>query len=131
MATAKTISLRLKVLPGEFSIHRFDPSAVVPAQVYDGDFFNICRTHDELSIVCADGIVRNSPRCEAGWSCIKVMGPLDFSLTGILAHLAGLLAEAGISLFALSTYDTDYFLVKTEKLASALAALEAGGSSLA
>lgn len=130
MATDKTFSLELTVLPGEFCIHRFDSSATVPPQVYDGDFFNICRTDEELSVVCADSIPLDSPRCDGGWSCIKVMGPLDFSLTGILAHLAGLLAEAGISLFAMSTFDTDYLLVKTASLASALAALEAGGCSL-
>jgi hypothetical protein len=128
MATNQTLALQLKILPGEFNIHRFDSAAAVPAQVYDGPFFNICRTDEELSIVCADNIALDSPRCDTGWSGIKVIGPLDFAMTGILAHLSTLLAEAGISLFALSTYDTDYVLVKTAKLDHAVAALESGGN---
>jgi hypothetical protein len=125
----KLDSLKMAVMPGEFNIHRFDPTDTVPTDILAGGFFSICRTDEELSIVCPDAIPLASARCDAGWSCIKVLGPLDFSLTGILAHLAGLLAAAGISIFAVSTYDTDYILVKTGQLASAVAALEAGGHS--
>ena len=77
--------------------------------------------------MCREDVAMNSPQSEGGWSCIKVIGPLDFGLTGILAHLAGLLAEAGISLFAISTFDTDYLLVKTDQLAPAMDALASGG----
>ena len=119
--------LKMEVLPGEFSIHQYPPAAAVPEAVLTCSFYNICRTRDELSIVCRDNIALESPRCEKNWSCIKVIGPLEFGLTGILAHLAGLLAEAGISLFALSTFDTDYLLVKTDRLAAAVDALQAGG----
>jgi len=122
-------SLTLAVMPGEFNIHRYAPTDPVPTDVLAGGFFSICRTDDELSIVCADTISMESARCDTGWSCIKVLGPLDFSLTGILAHLAGLLAEAGVSIFAVSTYDTDYILVKTGQLMPAIAALKAGGNS--
>lgn len=116
-------------MPGEYTIHRFGPKDTVPTDILAGSFFNICRTDEELSIVCADAISLDSARCDTGWSCVKVIGPLEFSMTGILAHLAGLLAQAGISIFALSTYDTDYILVKTGQLAPAVAALEAGGYS--
>jgi hypothetical protein len=123
--------LNLKILPGGFSIHRFGPHAAVPGGVLGDRFFNICRTEDELSIVCADSLALDSPRCATGWSCIQVAGPLDFSLTGILAHLAGLLAAAGVSVFAMSTFDTDYLLVKTAQLDVARAALEGGGHTVA
>lgn len=120
-------SLQLEVMPGEFSIHRFAPDESVPEAVLASPFVNICWTDEELSIVCGADIALDSHRCNSGWSCIKVIGPLDFGLTGILAHLSCRLAEAGISLFAVSTFDTDYILVKTDELASAVKALKAGG----
>ena len=116
-------------MPGEYTIHRFGPKDTVPTDILTGSFFSICRTDEELSVVCADAIALDSPRCDTGWSCIKVIGPLEFSMAGILAHLAGLLAQAGISIFALSTYDTDYILVKTGQLKPAVASLKAGGYS--
>ena len=119
--------LKLATMHGEFAIHRFASDAALPEAVLSSDIFSITRTDEELSIVCREDIPLGSPRCEVGWSCIKVIGPLDFSLTGILAHLAGLLAENGISLFALSTFDTDYLLVKTDQLTAAVDALKAGG----
>lgn len=122
-------SLKMAVMPGEYAIHRFGATDTVPTDILTGSFFSICRTDEELSIVCADAIALDSPRCDTGWSCIKVIGPLEFSMTGILAHLAGLLAQAGISIFAVSTYDTDYILVKTGQLKPAVAALKAGGYS--
>ncbi len=76
------------------------------------DFCSITRTADEVSIVCPLGRVPDDVRRESGWRCLKVEGPLDFALTGILASLAVPLAQAGISIFAISTYDTDYLLVK-------------------
>lgn len=126
-----TRPLQLEVLPGRLAIHRFDPAEPVPEAVLASPFFNVCRTGEELSIVCGEDVVLKSPQSEAGWSGIKVIGPLDFSLTGILAHLAGLLAGAGISLFAFSTFDTDYLLVKTERLALAVEALKKGGCRFA
>ena len=123
---AKSPKLKLTVLPGAFCIHRLAPTAAVTQEALAGEFSCICRTAEELSIVCADTLVLDSDRRDAGWSCIKVVGPLDFGMTGILADLSTLLANAGISIFAVSTFDTDYILVKTEKLARAVAALENG-----
>jgi hypothetical protein len=68
---------------------------------------------------------------EPGWSGLVVAGPLDFSLTGILSAIAGPLADAGIALFAVSTYDTDYILVKTNRYADAVAALTSAGHTVA
>ena len=119
--------LKLTVMPGKFAIHRFAPDAALPEEVLSSNFLSVTRTDEELSIVCGEGLLLESPRCEVGWSCIKVIGPMNFSLTGILARLAHLLADADISLFALSTFDTDYLLVKTDQLKPAVDALAAGG----
>lgn len=118
-------NLKLTVLDGKYTIHRFSPESDIPALT--GNFLSITRTDDELSIVCDADIPLKSEKSERGWACIKVLGPLDFGLTGILARIASVLAEAEISIFAISTYDTDYILVKKEKLAKAKEALlEAG-----
>ena len=123
---AKSPQLKLTVLPGGFCIHRLAPTAAAPQEALAGEFSCICRTAEELSIVCADTLVLDSDRRDSGWSCLQVIGPLDFGMTGILADLSTLLANAGISLFAISTFDTDYILVKTEKLALAVATLKRG-----
>ena len=110
-------------------MHRFAADRAVPAAVFAGGFYNISRTDAELSIVCTDTIKLDSAQSETGWSCIEVVGPLDFGLTGILAAVARPLAEAEVSIFAISTFDTDYILVKAEKLSLARRALEAAGHS--
>lgn len=112
------------IVKGAFTIHRLSPDSEIPEQVLRCSFFSISRTDQELSIVCPSFIAVNSAHAEAGWSCLKVLGPLDFSLTGILANISGSLAKVGISLFAISTYDTDYILVKSEKLEDAIISLQ-------
>ena len=110
---------KLAILDDEYTIHRLSPTQDIPPSVLKSDFFSITKTDDELSIVCDAHLPVSSEKSEAGWACIKVLGPLDFALTGILAKISNILAEAEISIFALSTYDTDYILVKSNKLAAA------------
>jgi len=119
--------LRLELLDDTFTIHRLSPSAKIPDEVFGEAFFNIVKTKEELSIVCRNSLTLNSERCNQGWSCIKVSGPLDLNTTGILAKLSKVLAEAQNSIFAISTYDTDYILVKADKATEAVAALSAEG----
>jgi hypothetical protein len=119
--------LRLELLADTYAIHRLSPSAKIQDEVFDEAFFNIVKTEEELSIVCRNLLIIDSERCNQGWSCIKVSGPLDLNATGILAKLSKVLANAQISIFAVSTYDTDYILVKTEKTGPAVAALKAAG----
>lgn len=90
-------------------------------------FFAVTRTPGELSVVLPEAAVEAGWRAEKGWRCLAVAGPLDFALTGVLASLASPLAAAGVSLFAVSTYDTDYLLVREEDLARAVAALRNAG----
>lgn len=124
---AQTPKLTLTVVPGRLAVCRLDPQATIPEGVLGGAFFSLTRTPEELSIVCREADAPPHARCERGWACLKVEGPLDFSLTGVLASLAQPLAEARLSLFAMSTYDTDYLLVKQHDLEKAVAVLTQSG----
>ncbi len=123
-------SLMLSALDERLAICRLDARAKTPAWALEASFFSITRTPDELSIVCSEKDAPEGAKVEGGWRAFKVEGPLDFSLTGILASLAAPLAEAGVGIFAVSTYDTDYVLVKESKLDAAIYALEARGMKL-
>ena len=90
-------------------------------------FASVTRTADELSLVCAASAVPQGIQCEQGWRLFRIEGPLDFTLTGILASVAQPLAEAGISIFTISTYDTDYVMVKEQDVEKAVHALTAAG----
>jgi hypothetical protein len=122
--------LNLSLLPGSFAVCRLESDAPVPGWVPKAGFVSLTRTDDELSIVCDESAVPDDLRVERGWRALKVKGPLDFSLIGVLASLAGALAEADVSVFAVSTFDTDYLLVRQVQLDRAVAALKAAGHSL-
>jgi len=122
--------LQLRVLPETLAVCRLEPEDALPAWAAQGAFWCIARTPDELSVVCEQARVPGGVRAEGGWRALKVQGPLDFSLTGILAGLANALAEAGVSIFALSTFDTDYILVKEGSLGAAVAALREQGHAI-
>ena len=121
------MKLQLTILENLYTIHRFPPNHKIPDQVYESEFYSISKSEEELSVVCSSSIQLNSDKSEVGWSCIKVIGPLDFSLTGILAEISAVLAKSEISIFAISTFDTDYILVKSEKLPFAKKALLESG----
>jgi hypothetical protein len=125
-------SLNLLAVPGRFAVCKFLPKEKPPAWIFDEDFYSITRTEEELSVVCRADKVPDSDAvsCESGWVGLKVQGPLDFSLTGILDSLTRPLAEAGISIFALSTYNTDYLLVRETKLNDAVCVLTAAGHNV-
>ena len=119
--------LTLDLLPGRFAVCRLDPEAPLPEGTLAAPFASATRTADELSIVCPEPRVPAGARCEPGWRCLRVRGPLPFSAVGILASLTAPLAAGGVSLFALSTFDTDYLLIQESDLDRALAALRAAG----
>jgi len=125
-----TSSLHLQVLPQTFAVCRLPADADVPPWAVAGRFFSITRTEDETSVVCPDVSVPEGVESEGGWQALKVQGPLDFSLTGVLASLAVPLAEAGIPVFALSTFETDYLLVKQDRLETAMRTLEKAGHGM-
>jgi hypothetical protein len=120
------------LLPGLFAVCRLDADAPQAwAMSGSSSIVSITRTPSELSIVCAQELVPDGVRCERDWRCLSVEGPLDFSLTGVLAALLAPLAEAGVSIFALSTFDTDYLLVGAAQLDLAIEALSAAGHRVA
>jgi len=120
-------NLTLSILPDTFAICRLDQDAQIPDWALTGGVFSITRTRDELSIVRPQRNVPKETKCERGWRCLKVEGPFDFSVTGIVASLAVPLAQAGVSLFVISTYDTDYLMVKEENLDQAILVLSEDG----
>jgi hypothetical protein len=117
--------VQLTLLPGTYSVCRLAPDAPWPAPPIAAGLFAATRTEGELSLVCPEAMVPPGARAERGFRALRVEGPLDFALTGILAELSGTLAAAGVSLFAISTFDTDYLLVRETALPHALAALRA------
>ena len=118
---------KLKMLDGEFTVYRFAPDAEIPARVFDSAIYWIAKTDEELSVVCDSRLSLAGGDSNPGWACVKVCGPIDFSQTGILAGISGVLAAAEISIFAISTYDTDYILLPAVQLEKAAAALAARG----
>jgi hypothetical protein len=112
---------------GTFAICRLGGEAPIPPWATAGPFFSITRTADELSIVCDQDAVPRGIRCERGWRCLRVAGAIPFSVVGVLASLTAHLAEAGISVFAVSTFDTDCLLVKEDVLGQAVDVLRQHG----
>jgi uncharacterized protein len=99
----------------------------LPAWAVGGEFLALVRTPQEVSVVCGETRVPKDALAERGWAAIELAGPFDFALTGILASALNPLAEAGIGIFAISTFDTDWILVKHERLEEAVRALIAAG----
>ena len=122
--------LELSVLPQRFAVCRLDSDDVISNWLTECDFWSVTRTDEELSVVLPEASVPASWKSEKGWRCLKVQGPLDFSLTGILASLASPLAEASISIFAISTYDSDYILVRVHDLEAAKKVLSDAGHAI-
>jgi len=120
-------TLALSVLPYHLAVCRLDRANTVTAWVLELPFWSVTRTADELSLVLPEENVPEDWKNEKGWRALMVRGPLDFSLVGILAALAAALAAAGIPIFALSTFDTDYLLVKEPDLFRAVEVLTASG----
>jgi hypothetical protein len=122
--------LVLSVLPGRFAVCRLHAEAAVPAWAEGGNFFSATRTREELSIVCEEAAVPEGVKAERGWAALKLHGPIPFGTTGVLSSLTAPLAEAGISLFALSTFDTDYVLVRAGDLDAGVKALREAGHTV-
>ena len=106
---------------------RLGGSETIPTWATSGGFFCVVRGIDELSIVAPENLVPNDVRWKLGWIALKLEGPFPFSMTGVLASFLQPLGEARISIFAVSTFDTDYVLIKREQLDEARAALAAAG----
>lgn len=123
--------LRLTLLGIPLAVCRIPHHEPVPDWAGDGDgFLSVTRTEREHSLVCAERLVPPGVVAERGWRAFEVQGPLDFGLTGVLASISGALADAGIPVFVVSTYDTDYVLVREGDVDGAVGALRGTGHVL-
>ena len=114
-------------LSRELAVLRLPPEVDVPAWAWTGQIAAVVRTSMELSIVCDASVVPQGVMAESGWTPLMLEGPFPFSMTGVLASVLTPLATAEVSVFALSTFDTDYVLIKTQQIEQALAALTNAG----
>ena len=122
--------MKLSILPKTIAVCRLSADAAVPSWPR-GAFTSITRTSDELSIVCDDDAVPDDVQAERNWRAMKLEGPIPFGMTGVASALLAPLAEARISIFLISTYDTDYLLVKSAAFARAVDVLRAAGYEVA
>ena len=119
--------LTVTLLPESFAICHLDPSGGIPAWAAKGEFFSITRTPGEVSVIVSQMSVPEGTQQDSGWRCFRVEGPLPLSEIGVLASLAAPLSQASVSLFALSTYDTDYLMVKEDAVERAKRAFVGSG----
>lgn len=117
----------LAALPDKFVIHSLPVHAEIPSQVLNASLYFIGKTHDELSIVVPQTVKVDSEESDEDWRVLEVLGPLELSMVGIMAQIGNVLAAAKISIFIVSTFETDFFLVKQKDLNAAASALEQDG----
>jgi hypothetical protein len=122
--------LIMTLLPGFYSVCRLDPAKSVPAWATQGEFFSITCTRDEVSVVVSREHVPEGVVQDSGWRCFRVEGPLPLTAIGVLATLTAALSKASVSVFAVSTHDTDYLLVKEEAVEIAAKALAKAGHAV-
>ncbi|MBU2601362.1 MAG: ACT domain-containing protein [Actinobacteria bacterium] len=126
------MAVTLRLLPDRLAICRLEPDSPVPDWCLGGGFRTVSWTAEETSVVCPESGVPAEVRAERGWRAFMVEGPLDFSQTGVLAEIAEPLARADISIFVVSTFDTDFVLVREASVdeAQRVLAREATGAAL-
>jgi uncharacterized protein len=122
--------LKFRQLPGAYAVCRLPSDASIPQFSPATPFTSITRSADELSIVCPANQAPKNAKCDGTWTCFKLDGPFPFSLTGVLASFIDPLAEKGVPIFAISTFDTDYVLVKEEHAGMAREILQVAGHEL-
>jgi len=115
--------LTIKLLDGVFGVCKLNNEDKIPEWAVNQHFYSVTKTADELSVVCLQEDIPDGVQCESDWRLLKVMGVLDFSLIGIIHSISQVLAENKISIFVISTYNTDYILVKDKDIDNALKAL--------
>jgi len=115
---------RFTIEAGRWAIARLAPGVSFPEWAASEVFCSLTRTRDELSVVCPEGAVPGGVRSEGGWALVRLEGPFPFTAVGVLSSVLAPLARAGVSIVAVSTFDTDYVLVKQENLGRAVEALE-------
>jgi len=126
----KSQRFSLAVLPDLYAVCRLGVAEKIPAWALAGGFCSVTRTGDELSIVCSQEVVPEGVEADRGWRSFKVEGKLPFNLVGVLSSLTSTLAQAGISIFAVPTYDNDYLFIKSTDMEKTVAALRNAGHGI-
>lgn len=122
--------MRLYALDDLYAVVRLEPDAEIPSWARAGHFWSVTRSDAELSVVCPQDQVPTAASAERGWCAFEVAGPIDFSFTGVVASLVTPLADEEIPIFVVSTFETDYLLVREHDLHRSVAALTAAGHSV-
>ena len=116
--------MNFKVLIGKYAIYKFAFGSVLPERICSGDFYSITKTMDEISVIARQSdAIKGYIDCNKDWRIIRIAGTLDFSLVGIIADISAIFKKKNISIFTISTYDTDYFLIKQKDLDTGIQAL--------
>lgn len=123
-------ALSLLILEDKLAVCHLPPGSAVPPPGPEDSLYALVHTAEEVSLVCCSELVPIGAEVEYDWRAIKVQGPLDFSMVGVLVSLALPLSQQGVSIFAISTYETDYLLVKEIRLSAAVEALRAAGHTV-
>ena len=123
--------MQLRTLPDSYAVVRLQPGSELPEWVDNGPFRSVTRTEHEVSVVCRDFDVPDGESVDRGWTVLETMGSLDFSLTGAISSLVEPLAQAEVPIFLISTFESDYVLVRSSDLARAADALEGAGHEFA
>ncbi|MFC4856305.1 ACT domain-containing protein [Actinophytocola glycyrrhizae] len=118
--------LTIDIVPGDYTVCRL-PAGTEPPRIEGAGLVSVTSTPTGVSVVCPSDVAPETEHAHPGWRLLTVRGPLEFDLTGVMAALAGELAAAGVSLFAVSAYDTDHVLVKATDLQRAVQALREAG----
>jgi len=131
-ATGRGGSVRgrsFRLLPERFCIQRLPAGALLDlGRLSQASWYSITRTQDEVSVVAPEDVDVGAAAREPGWSCLQLEGPLDLEMVGVLAGISRVLADAGVSIFAVSTFDTDYVLFRSSDLERALGSLREAGA---
>ncbi len=124
------MEINLRRVPGEYAVHRLASDAALPEAAWSGPFVSVSRSAEELSIVTGAGVHIDAQRTEGPWLAYRVAGAIDFSAVGIMAALTAPLTEAGLGILGISTFDTDYILVRADAGVAAEIAWRAAGISI-
>jgi hypothetical protein len=122
--------LTIEILPDNYSIYRFKSGSEIPDWIYKSEFYSITKTNEETSVVAFQTDDAAGLKCSRDWRVLKIAGPLDFSLVGIVADVTSTLKDKNIPVFIISTYDTDYILIKQNDLIAGIIALEERGHNI-
>ena len=126
----KPHTLRLRRIQGTFAICKLPPRNPIPPWAMSGDMWSVTRTESELSVLCDQASLPREVQAERNWRALQVAGPLPFDMVGVLSSLLTPIADAGVSIFAFSTFDTDFVLVREEAFENACQALRRAGHTI-